>query len=101
VTLIGNSRARDLAVASALASAWMERLRYDATRWTFDPGTNTTTENSTQYLTQAALDANAWQILPEGEDIEMEGALTSADITGMDSAESPAFCVNYRVTTLM
>ena len=40
--LLGNLRARNLATASAIASAWVERLRIDGVRWTIDgAGVNT------------------------------------------------------------
>lgn len=102
VTLIGNTRARDLATATAIASSWIERLRYDGLRWNYDSATGTSTLGSTTYLSQPQ---NTWFSPASGG--AAFGPLTeiqpSFDVKGMDtlSATETGFCVNVRLTTLL
>lgn len=100
VTLLGNTRARDLATASAIASAWIERLRYDGLRWTFDDANGVTTLAATEYLDQTQ---GAWFRPANGTAGVMTGTTTVTDVKGMDTtvALENAFCVNIRLQTLM
>lgn len=100
VTLIGNTRARDLATATAIASSWIERLRYDGLRWTYD-GT-TATLGSTTYLSQPQ---NVWfsPAAPGAAFGPLTAIQPTTDVKGMDTATAAetGFCVNVRLTTLM
>ncbi len=99
VTLLGNTRARDLATASAIASGWIERLRADGARWTFNGTTLTTTLASTQYL---SLPQGVWS-RPAVGGVGMTGASSTTDVKGMDTAVvgETAFCVNIRMQTMV
>ncbi len=102
VTLIGNTRARDLATATAIAAAWVERLRYDGLRWTYDPATGVATLGSTTYLSQPQ---NVWFVPPPGgpSGTAVGGMEGLSDVKGMDTvvAAEGAFCVNVRLTNIM
>lgn len=118
ITLISNTKARDLAVASAIASSVIERLRYDALRWNFDDnnnpdnlGDNTASFANTQYLNVVrntpGMDNAPWLPFLPGSTLgwDNNGMQGTFDVTGMDSppanANDHAFCVNYRLTELM
>jgi prepilin-type N-terminal cleavage/methylation domain-containing protein len=107
--LIGNTNARDLATATAIASAWIERLRYDGLRWVQrDNGTSTI--DQTTYLNVVADDfpnvvapEGDWQVPAASGDSWFAGVQPTADVRGMDTsvAAETAFCTNIRVTQVL
>lgn len=115
VTLLGNTRARDLAAATALASSMIERLRYDALRWNFintgNPATNSAPYINTQYLqlsknTAPTMDDAIWQVVVPGTapgTWDNNGVLGAFDVTTQDTtvAAEMAYCVNVRLTEIM
>jgi type II secretory pathway pseudopilin PulG len=105
-SLVGNLRARDLATANAIASAWMERLRVDGLRWTLLPG-NLSTIAQTQWLSAVGNDHPTVNS-PEGEWIrpaELGAWFMSpgADVRGLDTTEpaDQGFCTHLRLTQLL
>jgi prepilin-type N-terminal cleavage/methylation domain-containing protein len=108
--LIGNTNARDLATATAIASAWIERLRYDGLRWVQrDNGTSTIAE--TTYLQVVADDfpnviappEARWHVPAASGDSWFAGVQPTADVRGMDTsvASETAFCTNIRLTQVL
>ena len=107
--LLGNLRARNLATASAIASAWMERLRIDGVRWTIDrAGVNTI--GATAYLSIVQNDFPT-VVNPEGiwfapvanPEPGMAGVQPTKDVRGMDTAlgTDQGFCTNIRLTQVL
>jgi prepilin-type N-terminal cleavage/methylation domain-containing protein len=90
-TLIGNVRARNLATANAVASAWIERLRVDGLRWKVIDGQSTL--SSTRWLNAVG----AW-FSPAA--VSTEDISPQADVLGRDTftdAEA-AYCTHLRLT---
>lgn len=104
--LVGNVRARDLATANAIASAWMERLRMDALRWVPLDG-NTSSIAQTDFLNVVGTDfptingtEGQWFVPPP------LGAMwlsPGADVRGMDTtvASEQGFCTHLRLTQVL
>jgi prepilin-type N-terminal cleavage/methylation domain-containing protein len=92
-TLIGNVRARNLATANAVASAWIERLRVDGLRWKVIDGQSTLTD--TRWLQTAG----AWfpPTAVSAEDISPQ-----ADVLGRDTftTADAAYCTHLRLTQI-
>jgi len=107
--LLGNLRARNLATASAIASAWIERLRVDGLRWTINSaGLNTI--GSTAYLNIVQDDfpnvtnpEGIWQVPTASPDNAMLGVQPTEDVRGMDTATltEQGFCTNIRLTQIL
>jgi type IV pilus assembly protein PilV len=104
-TLIGNVRARDLSIASAIASAWVERLRADAQRWSLEP-TGLSTIESTTYLNVVGTDfpgvaglEGVWFVPADDVANDMSA---QADVRGHDTfnAADAGFCTHLRLTQI-
>lgn len=100
-TQIGNTSARTITTANAVAQSWVDRLRADAIQW--NNASDLKTE--TKWLKNADASAPAW-FNPEASPF---GANTlvgspSADILGADvfsgDLAEPAFCTKVRLTLL-
>lgn len=93
-TIIGNSTARNLVTANAVASTWVERLRTDALIW------NTGLLSSTLWLNAATPDLGNWAApaLVAGR------GSPRADIMGADlfdgDPQIQGFCTQLRLTQL-
>ena len=105
-SLVGNLRARDLATANAIASAWMERLRMDSLKWVALPG-NLTSISQTEWLKVVGSDFPTVNS-PEGEWIVPPplGAMylsPGADVRGVDTTTVPeqGFCTHLRLTQVL
>jgi prepilin-type N-terminal cleavage/methylation domain-containing protein len=114
-TLIGNTQARNLATANAIAATWVERLRTEALMWNAPGGTDDLATD-TQWLKLAGtLIAPCKQVDPADlppwfNPAEIAPQLTSpagspnADILGNDiftnqlNTSAPAFCTKMRLT---
>ena len=104
-TLLGNTRARDLATASAIAATWAERLREDGMQWTSIAGVSSIA--NTKWLNVVADDfptvvgsEGVW-IRPAA--FQAEGISPQANVQGLDTitqAEA-AYCTNIRLTQLL
>ncbi|MEM9693592.1 MAG: prepilin-type N-terminal cleavage/methylation domain-containing protein [Myxococcota bacterium] len=102
--LIGNTRARDLATANAIAAAWVDRLRLDAQRWQIlDNGTNSILQ--TVYLREVGDDypsitgnENLW-IIPPAVGLYNP----AADVHGADTATlaEQGFCTHIRLLQVL
>jgi prepilin-type N-terminal cleavage/methylation domain-containing protein len=102
-TLLGNTRARNLATANAIAATWAERLRADGLRWTDIAGINNLP--STAWLKVAGT-----TFPPVGEpdwfrpepDVDT-GVSYQANVQGLDTdvAADAAFCTNIRLKQLL
>jgi type IV pilus assembly protein PilV len=94
-TIIGNSSARNLVTANAVASTWVERLRTDALRWG-----STGAIGSTDWLKNASPGLGAWHPPPLTTGV----GSPSADIMGADlfaaGPQAQAFCTHLRLTRL-
>ena len=107
--LLGNLRARNLATASAIASAWIERLRIDGIRWTIDDaGINTI--GNTAYLSivqddfpQVNNPEGQWFVPAANPDAALAGVQPTEDVRGMDTgvATEQGFCTNLRITQVL
>lgn len=108
--LLGNLRARNLATASAIASAWVERLRIDGVRWTID-GAGVNTIAATTYLSivqndfpQVTAPEGVW-FTPAANppDPALAGVQPTKDVRGMDTAvpTEQGFCTNIRLTQVL
>lgn len=94
-TIIGNTSARSLVTANAVASTWVERLRTDALTW------STGALSDTLWLKQATPGVTAWQVPA----IVAGRGSPSADITGTDlygavAGEAAGYCTHLRLTQL-
>jgi type IV pilus assembly protein PilV len=108
-TLVGNTRARDLATASAIASAWIERLRYDGLRWT-QQDTGLSTIGQTTYLNVVGNDfpniaglEGQWFRPAPSADAWFAGVEPLADVRGQDTSTvaAGAFCTHLRITQVL
>lgn len=107
--LLGNLSARNLTTGSAIASAWIERLRIDGLRWEVD-GTGVDTIGSTAYLNVVGTDypnvANPegqWFVPAASPDNALLGVQPTEDVRGMDTAVAAeqGFCTNLRLTQIL
>lgn len=93
--IIGNSSARNLVTANAVASTWVERLRTDALVWN-----STGAIGNTVWLKNATTGLGNWQapLLTPGR------GSPRADIMGADlfagDTQAQAFCTHLRLTQL-
>jgi type IV pilus assembly protein PilV len=105
-TLAGNTQARTLVTANAIAESWAERLRAEALGWNAPNGVNDLA-NDTQWLKLAATTNPPWfnpaEILvnPTGS---LPAGSPDADALGADiypgGTAQPAFCTKMRLTLL-
>lgn len=108
-TLIGNTRARNLTIASSIASAWIDRLKIDGLAWRKTTSGGTTI-NDTRWLKTVGEDypqiggnENVW--FRPGIDMTL-GYSPAADVRGHDITDAAktkeaAFCTNVRLVQLM
>lgn len=93
-TIIGNSSARNLVTANAIASTWVERLRTDALRW------STGLITDTEWLKTASPGLGNWAA---PDPVPGRGS-PRADIMGADlfdtDTEAQGFCTHLRLTQL-
>lgn len=106
-TLIGNTNARNIAAANAVAQSWVERLRTEALQWNAPGGTDDLATD-TQWL-------KLWAAHPQATDwfnpaqILLKGTSPSgspvADVLGGDLYQNdpgqPAFCTKMRLMRLL
>jgi type IV pilus assembly protein PilV len=95
---VGNMHAKNLAIATALARSWQERLAMDATLW---GGERDWLETNTVWIDSVATSNNAW-ILPSisGNFGPAAGALGDfVDHTAFPA--EVAFCTHIRLTRLV
>jgi prepilin-type N-terminal cleavage/methylation domain-containing protein len=109
-TLLGNTNARNLATANAIAATWAERLRADGLQWTEVAGQNTIL--TTKWLKDAG---NHFPTItsPEGTWIRPAGDAGATDgdngvsyqanVQGLDTTVegAAAFCTNIRLVQLL
>jgi type IV pilus assembly protein PilV len=98
-TLVANTRARNLAVASGVASSWMARLRGDAASWVRSP-TGLSTLSQTKWLRMVESAPGKW-FQPASDKAAKVSAM--ADVRGVDtdSDKSAGFCTNIRLTKML
>lgn len=105
-TLLGNVNARNLATATAIATAWLERLDLDALRWRINPaGISTITKTSFIALVgddfpNITGDEGKWVRAPVNAVL---GYSPMADVRGLDTSKEAdtAYCTHVRLTQLM
>lgn len=95
--VVGNSSARSIAIASAIASRWAERLRVDSMVWNSIDGTELT---QTRWLKTVTGSANVWT-LPAGQPDKFAPYADplGADIIYAGDTAAVAYCthVSYRL----
>ncbi|MEM9875539.1 MAG: prepilin-type N-terminal cleavage/methylation domain-containing protein [Myxococcota bacterium] len=107
-TLVGNTQARNLATANAIAQSWLERLQVDGMGWTTDANGNDTILQ-TRWLSVVGLDHPT--IAPP-EDVWFRPATVAAvdrsmeagaDVRGLDTdiAAETGFCTHVKLTQTM
>lgn len=108
-TLIGNTRARNLATASRVAATWIDRLKIDALGWRKTTGGGTTI-SKTRWLKVVGEDypqiggnENVWT--RPAVDTAL-GYSPGADVRGYDITDAAllkdaAFCTNVRLVQLL
>jgi type IV pilus assembly protein PilV len=98
-TLIGNTNARNLATATTIAQAWIERLRVDAQAWT-EPGGVPGYGPNTKWITTGNIGAG-WFVPTQTNALTSPVGGPQADVMGADvmgtDHSSPAFCTNLRI----
>jgi type IV pilus assembly protein PilV len=105
-TLLGNVNARNLATATAIATAWLERLDVDALRWRINPtGLNTIAQTSIINLVgddfpNISGQEGQWVRAPA---LPALGYSPMADVRGYDTSvdSNTAYCTHIRLTQLM
>jgi len=107
-TLVGNTQARDLATANAIAQSWLERLQVDGMGWTIDETGNDTILGTT-WLRVVGLDypaiagqEDAW-VRPANVGAGPSILTAAADVRGLDTVTPPetGFCTHIKVTQVM
>jgi len=108
-TLIGNTRARDLATASRVASAWIDRLKIDSLGWR-KTSSGGTTVSSTRWLKAIGED---YPQIGGNENVWTRPAIDTTlgyspgsdvrghDITDATKLKDAAFCTNIRLVQLL
>jgi prepilin-type N-terminal cleavage/methylation domain-containing protein len=95
-TLIGNTHARNLAIANSIAITWAERLRTDALQWN-DPGGTPDLDGDTDWLRM--VDGMVYPARATPTPILALGT-PNADVLGTDvyagDASASAFCTHVR-----
>lgn len=95
-----NSQARDVAVATALARSWQDRLAMDATLW---GGTGNWNINQTRWLNLVQTSNNTW-ILPPNDATTTFGPAADRRGRFVDHTSTPGaayFCTHIRLTQLI
>lgn len=107
-TLLGNTNARNVATANAIAQTWVERIRSEALQWNAPNNTDdilTDTNRLQGYVTNPQVTSwfNPAQILPVSNALYPAGS-PAADVLGGDiypkDPSQPAFCTKIRLTRL-
>ncbi|MBI4704621.1 MAG: prepilin-type N-terminal cleavage/methylation domain-containing protein [Deltaproteobacteria bacterium] len=103
-SLLGNTRARNLDVANAIATTWIERMRLAAVQWT--DGGGTPNLNTVPYLSIVGSDFPTVNP-PEGvwfrpAEQPLAGISPAADVRGMDTFNpaQEAFCTHLRIAQI-
>ena len=97
-TLLGNTNARNLATATAVATTWAERLRADGMQWTNTDGTPNL--SSTRWLNSATGAMGPWFSPTQAASFGSPRAdILGADIYGAEP-EAQAFCTEIRLTRI-
>lgn len=98
-TLLGNTNARNLATATAVATTWAERLRTDGMQWTSTNGVSNLA--ATRWLS-GAIPSPAVALWFSPVEMATFGS-PRADILGADiyaaETEAQAFCTELRLTS--
>jgi prepilin-type N-terminal cleavage/methylation domain-containing protein len=96
-TIIGNTGARNLSTANAIAITWAERLRADASQWT---SAETPTLTSTRWLNARTVAPAAIGEFAAPAEIADYGS-PAADVLGVDlyqnDPEAQGFCTEIRL----
>lgn len=95
--LIGNTNARNLSTANAIAATWAERLRADGMLWNDANGVPDLTD--TRWLQAVNTAPGVWLIPTEFPGV----ASPDADVLGADlftNEAAPAFCTHLRLTQM-
>ena len=99
-TVYGNTHARNLATANAVAATWAERLRADGALWT-NPADAPSTLANTRWLKEAEVTTGDWFSPTAIDDV----GSPAADVLGADlyspgdaDPEAQAFCTQMRLT---
>jgi len=108
-TLIGNTNARNVATANAIAASWAERLRAEAIQWNAPNGVDDLA-TETQWLGRAVTDPkitdwfNPAEIVNKSSSPKGPSGSPDADILGGDifgNSAPSAFCTKMRLTRLL
>jgi len=99
LTVVSNQHAKNLAIATHIAEAWMDQLATDATTWNTTTGTN-----GTKWVVNSTANDGVWQ-LPAWNDERQLGPGFDAlgapiDPGGDVSMNDARFCTHVRLTTL-
>ncbi len=106
VTLLGGVRARNLATGTAIASGWVERLKYDALQWRLTETSQNTIKNTfALYVVeddfpQISSKEGIWVRAPSDKAADVS---PMADVRGQDTfvAKDAAYCTQVRLTQMM
>ncbi len=101
VSATANSHAKDLAVATALARSWQEKLAMDSTLW---GGTENWQRTQTTWINQETLNSNVW-FQPA---LDVAGAPTFGPAAGplgnfvnhLTDPQDVVFCTHIRLTPI-
>lgn len=110
-TILGNTRARNLTTANAVAATWAERLRDDAEGWYVQTASDGTQQHyfyTGRWLTNVGADYSTLQSGTEGvwlKPAAIDDIHPTADLFGQDVAETntaeTAFCTHLRLTHVL
>jgi len=108
-TLVGNTQARNLATANAIAQAWIERLQVDGMGWTLSNGNDSIL--GTRWLNVVGLN---YPTMDGGEDVWIRPASVATgfgsftvepahDVRGLDTgtAAEAGFCTHIKLVQVM
>lgn len=104
VTVTSNQHAKNLAIATQVAQAWMDQLRTDAVEWNHPSASLGTDDrdNDTVWLHDATVDANAW-VRPAWDAAHQFGPGFDAQGRPLDTTngfDGVRFCTHIRLTWL-
>ncbi len=106
VTLLGGVRARNLATGTAIASAWIERLKFDALQWRLSE-TNVNTIANTAFLNVVEADfpqiSSKEGVWVRPKPYKVADISPMADVRGKDTFTNneTAYCTHLRLTQMM
>ncbi len=101
VTVVSNSHAKNLAVATQIAEAWLDQLASDATLWT-SPGASSATSDidKTTWVKEAAGSNNGKWFLPTFSTARKFGRDFDALGAPLNDPDNARFCTQVRLTNL-